>query len=134
MIDDLLCEGGFTQVFDHLGVFHCNLNQTAQQPIQPGDVLGLEIAPRSNTLTDLSFASVIRGPTNYVFIEEQVISSPRVVLLECDLMNQDLPQITFEISGMLSLQIPVYKSIIFILPLFSSRERLYQWFLQYSNT
>ena len=97
VIDDALCEGGFTEVFDR--VFHCDLMDTAHRAVQPGDVLGLELAPQSNDAIDLLFARVIRGPINYVFPS----SSLRIVLSESDSVNQNLPQITFQVSGELSL-------------------------------
>ena len=97
VIDDALCEGGFTRVFD--GVFRCDLNETAQLEIQPGDVLGLEIAPQSNNTINLSFTRVVKGPTNYVFSEEQFSTSQRLVLCESNSINQDLPQITFKASS-----------------------------------
>ena len=103
VINEVLCEGGFTQMFGEMfaGVFHCNLIETARRPVQPGDVLGLELAPQSNDAIDLSFARVIKGPTNYVFSEEQLLSSLSVVLSGSDSVNQDLPQIMFMVSGML---------------------------------
>ena len=99
MISEVLCEGGFTEVFD--GVFHCNLMDTARQKVRSGDILGLELAPQGDIAIDLLFARVIKGPTNYLFSEEQLhYQSLRVVLSERDSVNQELPQITFSISGM----------------------------------
>jgi hypothetical protein len=92
-ISEVLCDGEFTQVFD--GVFHCNLTDTARQRVRPRDILGLELAPRGNYALDLLFARVIKGPMNYLFSP-----SLRVVLSESGSVNQDLPQITFNISGM----------------------------------
>ena len=105
VINEVLCEDGFTQMFGEVfaGVFHCNLIETAQQPVQPGDILGLELAPQSNGAIDLSFARVVKGPTNYVFSEEPLLSSSSVVLSGSNSVNQDLPQITFTISGILLL-------------------------------
>jgi hypothetical protein len=93
VISEILCESGFTKVHD--GVFHCNLTDTARQRVRPGDVLGLELTPQGNSAIDLSFARVIKGPMNYLFSP-----SLRVVLSESSSVNQDLPQITFNISGM----------------------------------
>ena len=99
MISEVLCEGGFTEVFK--GVFHCNLMDTARQTVQSGDILGLELAPLGDIAIDLLFARVIKGPANFLFSEEQLHSqSLRVVLCERDSVNQELPQITFSISGM----------------------------------
>ena len=99
VISEVLCEGGFTKVFD--GVFHCNLTDTARQKVRSGDVLGLELAPQGDIAIDLLFARVIKGPMNYLFSEEQLRSqSLRVVLSERDSVNQELPQITFSVSGM----------------------------------
>ena len=99
VMNDVLCKGGFVLVFD--GVFRCNLIETAQRAVQPGDVLGLEIAPQSSTVIDLYSVRVIKGPTNYVFIEEQFPSSNSlgVVLWESDSIIQNLPQITIKVSG-----------------------------------
>ena len=97
VIDDALCEGGFTRVFDR--VFRCDLMDTAHRAVQPGDVLGLELAPQSNDAIDLLFARVIRGPINYVFPS----SSLRIVLSKSGSVNQNLPQITFKVSGKLAL-------------------------------
>ena len=88
MINEVLCEGGFTEVF--AGVFHCNLTETAQQPVQPGDILGLELAPERNSATNLSFTRVIKGPINYVFNEEQLSSPMTVILSNRDSGNQKL--------------------------------------------
>ena len=95
VINEVFCEGGFTQVF--AGVFHCNLTETAQREVQPGDILGLELAPQREGAIDIVSARVVKGPTNYVFSEEQHLSSVKVV--ESDSVNQDLPQITFNVSG-----------------------------------
>ena len=40
-INEVLCVGGFTEVFD--GVFHCNLTENARRTVRSGDVLGLEL-------------------------------------------------------------------------------------------
>ena len=103
VINEVLCEGGFTQVSGEVfaGVFRCNLIENARRTVRPGDVLGLELAPQSNDAIDLSFARVIKGPTNYVFSEEPLVSSPSIVLSGSDSVNRDLPQITFKVSGML---------------------------------
>ena len=101
VIDEAFCEDGFIRVF--AGVFHCNLTETAQREVQPGDVLGLELAPRGEGAIDIVSARVFKGPTNYVFSEEQLLSSLRVVLSGSDSVNQDLPQITIMVSGMLLL-------------------------------
>jgi hypothetical protein len=92
VISDVLCEGEFTQVFDR--VFHCNLTDTARQKVQPGDVLGLELTPQGNSAIDVLFARVIKGPMNYLFSP-----SLRVVLSKSGSVNQYLPQITFNVSG-----------------------------------
>ena len=99
VISEVLCEGGFIEVFDR--VFHCNLTDTAQQKVRSGDILGLELTPQDDSAIDLLFARVIKGPMNYLFSEEQLRSqSLRVVLSERDSVNQELPQITFSVSGM----------------------------------
>jgi hypothetical protein len=107
-ISEVLCESGFTKVFD--GVFHCNLTDTARRRVRPGDILGLELAPRGNYAIDLLFARVIKGPMNYLFSEELLDSSLKVVLCESDSVNQYLPQITFNVSGMHKLILKVNTS------------------------
>ena len=101
VINEVFCEGGFTEVF--AGVFRCNLTENAQRTVRPGDVLGLELAPRGSNAIDLSFARVTKGPINYVFSEEQLHSSFGVVFSESDSVNQDLPQITITVSGMFNI-------------------------------
>ena len=44
-IDEAVCVDGLTEVYSE--VFQCKLNGTAQVSVQAGDVLGLELPPRS---------------------------------------------------------------------------------------
>ena len=98
-IDNALCVGGLTEVFSE--VFHCNLNQnTTRVSVQPGDILGLELPPGGiNDDIRLAFARVSRGPTNYVFTKQGLLSP--VALSSGTLMthNQILPQITLEMGS-----------------------------------
>ena len=129
VINEVFCKGGFTEVFAR--VFHCNLTETAQREVQPGDILGLELAPQREGTIDIASARVVKGPTNYVFSEEQ-LSSVKVVLSESDSVNQGLPQITFNVSGMLK---PVTAYLMFTDTTVneSFREWVYQRFSQYSG-
>ena len=94
-IDAALCVGGLTEVSSE--VLHCSLNNiTTRVPVQPGDILGLQLpARRNNDPIILAFARVSSGPTNYVFTEQR-LSSPAVL---SDSVNWDLPQITLEIGS-----------------------------------
>ena len=100
-IDETVCVGGFNEVF--AGVFRCDLNEAAHVSVQPGDVLGLELSSDSNSTIVLLFARVIQGPINYVFSEEQLLSSLTVILSNRTSEIQELPQITIKVSGMLSI-------------------------------
>ena len=100
-IEEALCMGGFTEVLDR--VFRCDLNETVQVSVQPGDILGLELPSANNDAIALSFASITKGPINYVFNVEKLPSSLTAVLSESDSVNKDLPQITTKVSGVLSL-------------------------------
>ena len=80
-------------------VLQCNLNEVNQVLVQPGDILGLKLPPRDETTFRLAFASVSRGPTNYVF--EHLPYPGVAVLSNADSTNQQLPQITLQVeSGM----------------------------------
>ena len=95
-IDAALCVGGLTEVSSE--VFHCNLNTTTRVPVQPGDILGLELPQAGNNDNIiLGFARVSSGPTNYVF-NRQRLPSP-AVLSNRNSVNWDLPQIALEIGS-----------------------------------
>ena len=96
-INDASCVGGLKEVlFTDSRVFHCNLNQSTKKvPVEPGDILGLELPYRpDNNNFGLAFARVSgRSVTNYGFNT----SSP-VALSERIWENQMIPQINLEIE------------------------------------
>ena len=100
-IDEAECVGGFTEVFNR--VFRCDLMEDAQVSVQPGDILGLDLS--SEDINSVSFATVLKGPTNYRYMigEEQLLSSMSVILSNGNSENQELPQVMISVTGMLSL-------------------------------
>ena len=68
----------------------CILNREYQILVQPGDILGLEIAPMNNDDFDIWFTR--GGPTNYVF-NKQLNST--IDLSEATTTVPQLPQILF---------------------------------------
>ena len=100
-ISDAVCVNGLTRVTGD--VFHCNLNETAQISVQPGDILGLELPTRRAAATRLYFATVPRGPTNYGFTG-QMLSSP-AMLANRSSKKTELPQITLDIHPGIELAI-----------------------------
>ena len=96
-IDSALCVDRLTVVASGRGVFHCNLNQTrARVSVQAGDILGLYLPARDNS--DIAFARVSSGPTNYVFdtSESQFSMYSYTGLLRPGI--RELPQITLKIG------------------------------------
>ena len=94
-IGSALCIGGLTEKSS--GVFHCNLNQTrARVSVQAGDILGLYLPARENS--DIAFAGVSSGPTNYVFdTSESQFSMYLHALLRPSI--RELPQIILKIGS-----------------------------------
>ena len=80
-------------------VFHCKLNGSVQVSVQPGDILGLQLPQRNS----LSFAKVLKGPTNFVFepsLSLDVRATASALLLsERNSTNQELPQITLAVES-----------------------------------
>ena len=96
-----VCVGGLVRVEESSEVFHCKLNESAQVSVQPGDILGLEL-PQGNRLnvSVLTFAKVLKGPTNFVF--EPLLPLPTTTTVQlCDRAstNQELPQITLDVES-----------------------------------
>ena len=86
------------------GLFHCHLNMTSTEiQVEPGDILGLELPPRSGTGNHdegtLAFASVSRGPTNYIFTRQSLSSSSGACLRRSNSVSHELPQITIQIGS-----------------------------------
>ena len=85
-------------------VWYCNLSATNRVPVQTGDILGFLLPPIQQSSFQLSFASVSRGPTNYVFEnpQEMLSSCPAVNLSKATSKNRWLPQISVQVeSGIL---------------------------------
>ena len=86
------------------GLFHCHLNMTRTEiQVEPGDILGLELPPRPGTGNwhdegTLAFASVSRGPTNYVFTRQR-LSSSSGALRRSNSVSHELPQIIIQIGS-----------------------------------
>ena len=91
-------------------VLQCNLNEANQVSVQPGDILGLKLPPRDESIFRLAFARMSRGPTNYVFEQPKELSYPDVaVLCNATSMNQQLPQIALQVeSGMIVFRLLSY--------------------------
>ena len=58
-----VCAGGVTRISS--GVYRCTLKDAFRVPVQPGDILGLELPPTNYGDYEIYFTS--GGPTNYVF-------------------------------------------------------------------
>ena len=83
-------------------VLQCNLNETNRVPVQAGDVLGLKLPQRNESIFRLAFARVSRGPTNYIF-QQQELSYPDIAVLNNATLSNREPQITLQVeSGMCS--------------------------------
>ena len=79
-------------------VWQCNLTDANRVPVQAGDVLGLLLSPRMNASFNLSIAGVSsKGPTNYVFESQELISDPTVNLHNATFENNQLPQIAVDV-------------------------------------
>jgi hypothetical protein len=81
-------------------VFQCNLTDAKQVPVQAGDVLGLLLPPRMDTSFLLSVAGVSsKGPTNYVFESQELMSYTTVNLSDATYENNQLPQIAIDVES-----------------------------------
>ena len=85
------CVNGLTET-PRSGVLHCNLTTVSRVRVEYGDVLGLEVFEGT-----LLFETVSCAPTNYIF--GQVSLSSLVLLTNSTTMNQELPQITLDITS-----------------------------------
>ena len=72
------------------GIFRCTLNEAYQVPVQPGNILGLELPPKINDNFDIYF--IEPGPLNYVF-EGSLTSTAN--LSEASRVTSHMPQINF---------------------------------------
>ena len=82
---------------DNDQVWYCNLNATNRVPVQAGDILGLLLPPRNDSSFQLSFARVSRGPTNYVF-EDQEVQAVDLCNKTGTKLNQEQPQIAVQVE------------------------------------
>ena len=73
-------------------IFRCTLNEAYQVPVQPGDILGLELPPKINDNFDIYFIET--GPLNYVF-EGSLTSTAN--LSEASRVTSHMPQINFTV-------------------------------------
>ena len=80
-------------------VWYCNLSAANRVPVQAGDVLGLLLPPREQSSFQISFASVSRGPTNYVFENDQEMLSTYANLSNVVSINYHLPQISVQVES-----------------------------------
>ena len=74
------------------GIFRCTLNETFQVPVQPGDILGLEIPAETNDNFDIYFTE--GGPLNYIFEGQLVSDHLQLNLSEAHQVSNDMPQIS----------------------------------------
>ena len=74
------------------GIFRCTLNEAYQVPVQPGNILGLELPPKINDNFDIYF--IEPGPLNYVF-EGSLTSTAN--LSEASQVTSHMPQINFTV-------------------------------------
>ena len=72
------------------GIFRCTLSESFQVSVQHGDILGLELPPKSDDDFDIYFNTGGSVPQNYVF-EGQLNST--VNISEAAHQSYDLPQI-----------------------------------------
>jgi hypothetical protein len=94
-IDTSMCMAGLTEVVN--GVFDCDLLEAAGISVQPCDILGLELPPANNDSGVISFANITKGPTNYVFEQQQQFSST-VMLSDSTSTNRELPLMTLRLE------------------------------------
>ena len=80
-------------------IWKCNLTATNRVPVQAGDILGLLLPPNDQRSFQLAFARGSRGPTNYVFEDQEVPSYQTVSLFDADSMNLELPQIAVQVES-----------------------------------
>ena len=93
-IGQSVCVDGLVEDANRTNVFNCQLNESVQVKVQPGDIVGLEL-PEGGV--QLLFAKVVKGPTNYVFAPTH--TSATVNVSDRISVNRDLPQITIEVHS-----------------------------------
>ena len=104
-INESVCTEVFLQAIEGRQVWKCNLNATGNQvEVQAGDVLGILLPPRTDISFLLSIARVSRGPTNYIFENQEVLpgssySPDSVNLSNASSKNYQLPQIFVQIES-----------------------------------
>ena len=88
----VVCADGALRIASR--TFWCILDRNFQIVVQPGDILGLELAPTDDDGFEILFTS--GGPTNHVF--HQRLDSTAVDLSSSSAVQQ-LPQITFALTS-----------------------------------
>ena len=86
-----VCDGGATIISS--GVYHCTLKNAFRVPVQPGDILGLELPPTNSDDYQIHFTS--GGPINYVF-QEQLLSDTALSGRAIEVQEQ--PQISIVVN------------------------------------
>ena len=93
-IRDAVCASGMLEELYVVDTYHCELNETVQVSVEPGDILGLKL-PQGRS--KLSFANVVKGPTNYIFQQSHLISSDMLSLVN-HTSDSEAPQILLDIN------------------------------------
>jgi hypothetical protein len=106
-IDESTCVDGPTEVVND--VFNCDLLEGTGISVQPDDILGLELPPVNDESGVISFANITKGPTNYVFEQQQFSST--VMLSDSTSTNQELPLITLRLEVETGKRNKIYRSI-----------------------
>ena len=93
-IRDAVCDNGLLEEeLDVIDTYHCQLNETVQVSVEPGDILGLKL-PQGGS--NLSFANVVKGPTNYIFLQ---LHPDMLSLVNHTSVSSDVPQILLDINS-----------------------------------
>ena len=82
------------------GVYECTLPENQKVLVQPGDIVGIEIARNGRYRFRLYFNNTNGGPTNYVF--DGQVSTFAQTQLEARSTEQDQPQISLTVEPIIS--------------------------------
>ena len=88
-----ICDGGTTTLSS--GVYHCLLKEAFQLEVQQGDILGLELAPKSDDSFEFFFTN--GGSRNYVF-QNQLSPTGSTVLSSRANEVEEQPQISIVVE------------------------------------
>ena len=91
--DSGACEDGLPKIASQ--TYFCILTKQFQMPIQPGDILGLELPPAHDNDFDILFTRG-GGPMNFIFYQKL---NTTVQLSENHSAIQQLPQISFSLTS-----------------------------------